>query len=598
MEDGWHGGSTATTSSAPTVDDRLNASDMIGIYGELADALKEALRDNPTAATAAKGEATKSGIESGKGVVSPALPDDAAAAFGDLDPEQLKTLLDSLISRQNEVNTITQVISTSEKIYGTGKENYEKAEKKIPEAEQGIVDSKKAWEEAKGWMTELEKYKAALDAAETRLLNAETEEERQRYQAELDAARKEWQEYLAKVLDHSEKEIEAARKLGDKALEKEWTECHDHLKDDGQKINSSLDNLSENMKKYFTELDANGKKNEDYLTAAKVNDQIYQEASADFDYALKKMKELQSAMVMWAMKVLEEAQRLLADASGDLNMSLDQARKALDMALKARSVAEELYEQAKGTPYEEQAKQLLDTATSVAARAQASVDKIQDYLHKKGIGEQMTDDEYADKRLKEAEEYLRALGYKSVVEWNNDKGDSVNSSIEKLRSKNLKDDTWYKIVGRKGDGTLFLADDVRFYTVEMKDQVVYDKDESFSYTHLVSDPGAYADAQVVYAGVVNVKRLADATYLILEINGDVFLQSVWYDNPRVSKNVLSFHEADRWGCGPGYPGAPSTPSFNSSRAMSLVSNGVSPTPADSFPFWTKTKVFSKDMIGF
>ena len=499
----------------------------------------------------------------------------------------LKALLESLVNSQNEVNTISQVISTSERIYSNGKENYENAEKEIPDAEKALTDASSEWNKAKDMMDELSRAQSALDAAKEKLLNASTEAERIAAQAELDAERRRWQELMDKVLAYSEKEIAAAQKLGDKALEKQWTECHDHLKTDNTEMSKALDSMSDNMEKYFNDLNADGSKNEDYKRAAQVNDATYIEYSADAKLALEKMKALESALVADAQHLLDEAKRLLAIAEGDLSMSLDQAKKALDAAAKAAQNAHELYEQAKGTPYEEQAKQLLDTANSIVEKALRNVQTVEEYLRKKGLGEDMTDDEFADKRLKEAEEYLRALGYKSCVEWNNQASDFITESVDTLRNKHLKDDAWYKVVGRKGDGTLFLADDIRFYKFVRENQILYEGDQTVSKAtgYTWSDNSGNSGSYICYNSV-HVITSGTITYTIVEINGEPFLTGMQYSNISCQKKATSI-----WVAG----------GYNAEQYKSDISYLASPgifTESGTYPFFVKAKIFAKSLVGY
>ena len=355
MQDGWSG--DTKTSAPPVVDDRPVASSA-GSYGlDLTDALLKVLE---TSSSSSKGEATKSSIENGTNtaVVNPGTsadkwPDD----ISEDEAKKLAELLNSLVNSQNEVNTISQVISTSEKYFEIGKENYKNATDEISAREAMLDVTKDAWAAAKTDMDSLRDIlKNKLDTAEERLLNATTESERLAAQTELDNARKEWDDLCKKMLEYAAQEIKDARALGDKNLEKQWQDCYDHLYDDDSKIKSSLDSLSENMKQYI----ATG--NDEYHSKAQIADANYREASADADYTIGVMKNLESASVAYVQYLLDQAKELLELSKSDLATSLDQAQKAFEMAQLAAETANRLAEQAKGTPYEEQAKLVAQNA--------------------------------------------------------------------------------------------------------------------------------------------------------------------------------------------------------------------------------------------
>ena len=493
----------------------------------------------------------------------------------------LKALLESLVNSQNEVNTISQVISTSERIYSNGKENYENAEKEIPDAEKALTDASSEWNKAKDMMDELSRAQSALDAAKEKLLNASTEAERIAAQAELDAERRKWQELMDKVLAYSEKEIAAAQKLGDKALEKQWTECHDHLKTDNTEMSKALDSMSDNMEKYFNDLNADGSKNEDYKRAAQVNDATYIEYSADAKLALEKMKALESALVAYAQHLLDEAKRLLAIAEGDLSMSLDQAKKALEMAKIAQQNAADLYEQAK---------QLLDTANSIAEKALRNVQTIEEYLRKKGISEEMTDDEFVDKRLKEVEDYLEAIGYKYSIDWDEDSGNSVLNTFTKFATKGIKENTWYKVVGRKSNGTLFLGEDLRLYKITKPNQLLVNKNESRSGSH----KGDFESEMWRYGITLNLRLYADVTYNIIEVDGDTFVMGIHYSNVKTSSSTVSSYYQISDDNGYSWRAYP-YPDYSG-----LTSTIATPSVCDSgfYTFNIRAKIFSKELIGF
>lgn len=606
VEDGWHGGSTA--SDAPTVDDTgksgssSSSASTAGVYGELTDALIKALRDNPTAATAAKGEETKANVESGesgKGVITPELSSDAASAFGDLDMEKLQELVNKLVSSQNEINTITQVISTAEKIYETGKENYESAEKKMPEAEKQVTDSQKAWEEAKGMMGDLQRAQDAVTAAENKLLEARTEAERQKAQKELDEERAKWQALLDKALTYSEKEIEAARKLGDKTLEKQWTEQHDLMSREGDAVNKSLDSLSENMNKYINDLNSDGSRKEEYLTAAKLNDAQYQEAAAALKKTLEDVKSLQSALVAYARKVLEETQKLLDLASSDLSMSLDQAKKAFDMAKLAKETADRIYEDAKGTPYEEQAKILADTAKKLADDAYDNYQKIRDYYQKKNLSS-CDDDEFADQRLKDAEDYAKSLGYLYSVNWRVDKGDKIIDSFNDLATLGVKEDTYYKAVGKTDGNTLFLGEDVRFYKVEKKDVFCSSAAESILLGRTEDSAGNYN-----FAGrrcYVTAEVYGDLVYYIVEVNGGMYVQGIKYANCYLKNHKVTEQQCYGGRCQSeeygGIYGAARRVYPDSAFVSQLNSQWGGLQPNGSFSDSFSMKIFSKSFLGY
>ncbi|MBP5464598.1 MAG: hypothetical protein J6Y13_05435, partial [Treponema sp.] len=127
MEDGWHGGSSTTPSTVDDTGKTASAaatSQDVGMYGSLTDALLEALKTS-TANSASKGETTKTNIENGTNT-SVVNPDTSASLRGwpedvsESELQKLTELLNNVVKSQNEVNTISQVVSTSEKYYEIG----------------------------------------------------------------------------------------------------------------------------------------------------------------------------------------------------------------------------------------------------------------------------------------------------------------------------------------------------------------------------------------------------------------------------------------------------------------------------------------------
>ncbi|MBQ9539014.1 MAG: hypothetical protein IJU95_07060 [Treponema sp.] len=626
VEDGWHGGSTATTSSAPTVDDRVVAPDTTGLYGELRDALVESLRNAPSASTAAKGDTAKAlvgnsetmdknaanaffndTIKEANEKINNASSDEEKARLQKELEEKLEAerqkwaeLLNALNSSQNEINTITQVISTSEKVYDSGKKNYEESEDKITSKTKELSDNEKAWQEAKGWMSDLQNAQDALSAAKEKLLNAMSEEERKKAQAELDAEREKWQALLDKVLEYSEKEIEAAKKLGDKKLEKEWTEQHDLLASEGNAVNKSLDSISSNMNDYFNKLNADGTRNSDYRIAADLADAQYIEAAAALKATLEDMKDLQSALIAYARYVLEEAQKLLELSKGDLNMSLDQAEKAFNLAKVARDNAAMVYEDAKGTPYEENAKVLVDAADKIVNDAYDNLQKIRDYLQNKNLST-YSDDEFIDKRLKDAEDYAKSLGYLYSVNWLRHKGDKVIDSFTDLEALGVKENTYYKAVGKIDNGTLFLGEDIRFYKVERKDVFCSSAAASILLGR-TEDSGGGGNNFSGRRCYVSAEVYGDCLYYVVEVNGDVYVQGIKYANC-----YLKNYKVSEQAC---YGGREQSQTANgiygearrlypdSSFCSALSSQWGGLQPNGSFSDGFSIKIFSKSFLGY
>ncbi|MBQ6565706.1 MAG: hypothetical protein IJL80_01505, partial [Treponema sp.] len=136
-------------------------------------------------------------------------------------------------------------------------------------------------------------------------------------------------------------------------------------------------------------------------------------------------------------------------------------------------------------------------------------------------------------------------------------------------------------------------DDVRFYTVEMKDQIYYDANEGWHADFISSQIGG-GDASCHIDGVTHVTVTVDTTYLIVEINGYAYLQAMAYSNKRVSKYVVSFHPYSE-----GHVDFPYTHAYVLDRwGNSLTSNGPATHDAGFFNTRIVSKIFSKDLIGY
>ena len=600
-------GSSSTTSVVDDVGEKtatVSTSPDPSVYGALVDVLKKTLKQS-SETSSTKGEATKTSIENSTNtnIVNPDTSSSAnkwPEAIEEDKIRELAALLESLVGSQNEVNTISQIISTSEKYYKVGDENYKNATKTISEKESELNTALDAWKSAKDDMTDLQKVlRNKLDSAALELLTATTEAERAAAQAKLDAAKSEWDALCKQMLEYAAEEISNAKKLGDKNLEKQWQDSYDRLYGDDEKIKSSLESLSDNMQKYLLTQD------EDFNSMAKLAFGNYSDASTDAYDTLEKMKKLESASVAYVQYLLDKAKELLELSKSDLATSLEQAKKAYDLALAASETANRLYEQAKGTPYEEQAKLVAENAKKLADDAHQNYDRIQQELYKKNLLGQVTDDEFINKRLKEAEDYVVSLGYKYPVTWSVNRGDKVIDSFTKLKNLGLKDDTYYKVVGKISGGGLFLGNDIRYYKVAKKDVFCSSFASDISqgtFQATIGDPFGTFGGRRCH---VSADVYADLTYYIVEVDGDVFVQGITYANEHLGNFRAQEYENRHWG---GLPGAPVTDQtmrdqYPDSSFFNLLKNQYSgnigsQSATGTYSETISAKIFSKSFQGY
>ena len=260
--------------------------------------------------------------------------------------------------------------------------------------------------------------------------------------------------------------------------------------------------------------------------------------------ALERMKDLGSALVAYAQYLLDQAKELLETSRSDMATSLEQAKLALDMAMAAKQTAADIAEQAKGTPYEAQAKLLAENAAALVEEARRNYMNLQDKLQKNGIVSVPSAD-YADKRLREAEDYLKSVGYKYCIDWDENSGNGVQATFPKLEAKGVKQNAWYKVVGRKSDGTLLLGDDIRLYTLQKLNQPLYSGSQTVTASEKRKVSQMYNNQTYDYYYVVsedrtfNISATGTITYYIVEINGNVFVQGISYSDVRYSNNRTS-----------------------------------------------------------